>query len=74
TACKFTDCTHNQEPGCAILAAVESGRLDKSRYLNYLKLKKEADYYAMTKLEKSRKDYKFGKMVHKAMKYKKSNL
>ncbi|NQU16903.1 MAG: ribosome small subunit-dependent GTPase A [Candidatus Saganbacteria bacterium] len=74
TACKFTDCTHNQEPGCAILAAVESGELDKNRYLNYLKLKKEADYYAMTKLEKRHKDRQFGKMVHGVMKYKKRNL
>lgn len=71
--CKFTDCTHRQEPGCAVIAAVESQELDNGRYLNYLKLKKEADFYAMTKLEKERKDYKFGKMVHKATKHKKKN-
>ncbi len=72
-ACKFSDCTHKHEAGCAILAAVESGEIDKSKYLNYLKLKKESDYYAMTKLEKRRKDRAFGKMVHKVMEHKKKN-
>ncbi|MFC1571834.1 ribosome small subunit-dependent GTPase A [Candidatus Margulisiibacteriota bacterium] len=72
-ACKFTDCTHAHESGCAVLAAVESGGVDKSKYLNYLKIKKEADFYAMTKLDKRRKDRAFGKMVHKFMKHKKEN-
>ncbi len=71
--CKFADCTHSHELGCAVMAAVESGKLDKGRYSNCLKLKKESDYYAMTKLEKRHKDRQFGKMVHKAMKHKKKN-
>ncbi len=72
-ACKFADCTHSHESNCAVLAAVESGKLDKGRYSNYLKLKKESDYYAMTKLEKRHKDRQFGKMVYKVMKHKKQN-
>lgn len=69
--CKFADCTHRHEPGCAVLAAIESGDLDKSKYENYLKLKKESDYYAMSALEKRRKDRSFGRMVKKVMKFKK---
>jgi len=69
-ACKFTDCTHSHESSCAVLAAVEARELDKNKYLNYLKLKKESDYNARTKLEKRRKDRKFGKMVHKVKKHK----
>ncbi|WP_419873028.1 ribosome small subunit-dependent GTPase A [Candidatus Pristimantibacillus sp. PTI5] len=34
--CKFRGCTHVQEPGCAVLAAVESGEIEKSRHEHYL--------------------------------------
>jgi ribosome biogenesis GTPase / thiamine phosphate phosphatase len=42
--CKFSDCTHTSEPGCAICRAIESGELDMRRFENYKKLKKEARY------------------------------
>ncbi|MFI3213644.1 MAG: ribosome small subunit-dependent GTPase A [Eubacteriales bacterium] len=42
--CKFHDCTHTNEPDCAILAAIASGRLDERRFANYQKLKVEARY------------------------------
>lgn len=42
--CRFRDCTHKAEPGCAVRAAVESGALDENRLESYLKLKKEARY------------------------------
>jgi len=61
--CKFVDCTHDHEPGCAVLAALESGELSKDKYDNYLKLKKEADHYAMSSQEKRQKDRSFGRMV-----------
>ena len=61
--CKFADCTHVQEPGCQVLAAVDSGRLDREKYSNYLNLKKEANYYEMTELEKREKDRQFGKFI-----------
>ncbi len=44
TACKFTDCTHKGEPGCAVQAAVESGDLDERRLASYLKLAKSRTY------------------------------
>lgn len=40
--CRFSDCTHNIEPGCAIKAAIECGELDVSRWESYRKLKEEA--------------------------------
>ncbi|MBU1027379.1 MAG: ribosome small subunit-dependent GTPase A, partial [Candidatus Margulisbacteria bacterium] len=52
--CKFFDCTHDHEPGCAVLAALETGELSQEKYDNYIKLKKEADHYAMSSLEKRR--------------------
>ncbi|MFC1552657.1 ribosome small subunit-dependent GTPase A [Candidatus Latescibacterota bacterium] len=42
--CRFRDCTHTDEPGCAVLDAVESGDIERKRYENYLKLMKEAEY------------------------------
>ena len=66
--CKYVDCTHIHEPGCAVLSAIKSGRLDEDRYNNYLGLKKEAEYYEMTELEKKKKNSKFGKFVRKAKK------
>jgi len=64
--CKYNDCTHVHEPGCKIVDAVKSGKLDKEKYLNYVNLKKEAEHYKMTKTEKREKDRKFGKFIKKA--------
>lgn len=61
--CKYVDCTHIQEPGCEVLSALKSGKLDESKYSNYISLKKEAEYYKMTKLEKREKDRQFGKFI-----------
>lgn len=41
TRCRFGDCGHVNEPGCAIQAALESGELDGARFSNYIKLQKE---------------------------------
>jgi len=40
-ACRFRDCRHRQEPGCAVKAAVEAGTLDTARYDNFVKLQDE---------------------------------
>jgi ribosome biogenesis GTPase / thiamine phosphate phosphatase len=42
--CRFGDCAHQGEPGCAVRQAVEQGRLDADRLLSYEKLKKELRY------------------------------
>ncbi|MDD7795464.1 ribosome small subunit-dependent GTPase A [Clostridium sp. 'White wine YQ'] len=42
--CKFRDCSHQSEPGCAVKDALETGELSKDRWNNYLKLKKEAEF------------------------------
>lgn len=42
--CRFSDCRHKSEPGCAIKAAIESGELSVSRWESYLTLKHEAKY------------------------------
>lgn len=45
-ACKYGDCTHTSEPGCAVLKALADGTLDAARLASYRKLKIENDYVA----------------------------
>ncbi len=70
--CRFNDCTHVEEKGCAVVDAVERGVLSADRYQNYIKMNKESDYHEMSYLEKRRKDKQFGKHVKTVMKHKKS--
>lgn len=42
--CKFRDCRHQSEPGCAVRAALESGELSQERWNSYRQLKKEAKF------------------------------
>ena len=69
--CKFKDCSHVHEKGCAVLAALEAGQLPAHRYENFIKMNKEAAFNEMSYLEKKNKDKKFGKMVKSVMKEKK---
>ena len=42
--CKFSDCTHTNEPGCKIHEAIENGELSEERFEKYLSLKRESEY------------------------------
>lgn len=44
--CRFRNCQHEQEPGCAVQAAISMGQLDSSRLQNYQKLQRELQYMA----------------------------
>ncbi len=69
--CRYNDCSHTQEQGCSILAALKDGTISQERYQNFIKLNKESAFYEMSYLEKKRKDKKFGKFVKSVMKEKK---
>ncbi|MDD2466376.1 MAG: ribosome small subunit-dependent GTPase A [Desulfobulbus sp.] len=56
--CRFSDCGHSNEPGCAVLQAVKDGALQQEHYQNYLKLKTESAAHEMASLEKRRKSKK----------------
>ena len=66
--CRFPNCTHTQEPGCAVLTALKNGDLSEERYQSYLKLKKETEYHDLTYVEKRKKDRAFGRFVKSALK------
>lgn len=46
--CRFDNCTHGTEPGCAVRQALETGRLEERRWTNYQKLKREARYHGLS--------------------------
>lgn len=61
--CRFANCTHTDEPGCAVLDAVENNELSEDRYQSYLKLRKENEYHDMSHVEKRKKDRDFGRFI-----------
>jgi len=66
--CRYVNCSHEQESGCAVRAAIENGELDEERYASYIKLKKESEYYEMSYLDKRKKDKAFGRFIKVAKK------
>ena len=69
-SCKFNNCTHVNEKGCAILSAISQGELSEKRYQNYLKMKNETAFNDMSYFEKRQKDKNFGKMIKSVIKSK----
>jgi ribosome biogenesis GTPase len=53
--CRFVDCRHESEPGCAVRAAAGDGRLDVRRLESYLKLRREVRFTELKKDEKARR-------------------
>ena len=68
--CRYSDCTHNGEPGCAVRRALEDGTLDRARWNSYLKLKTENEYAADSTgyLEAKRAKFKDIARINKANK------
>jgi ribosome biogenesis GTPase len=67
--CGFANCTHTQEPGCALLTAIGNGALREDRYQSYMKLMKESEYNELSYVEKRKKDKKFGQFIKTALKH-----
>ncbi len=59
--CRFGDCTHETEPGCAVLAAIEAGDLDAARLRRYLKLQSEDRRNSESLAERRARDKSLGK-------------
>lgn len=71
-ACRFGDCGHQSEPGCAVLAAIERGDLDPNRLKRYRKLIAENARNRASLAERRSRDRAFGKMVKGIIKKKRS--
>ena len=68
--CRYPDCTHRGEEGCAVVEAVEKGELDPAAYENYLKMARERDFFESSSAERRKKEKLFGKILKN---YKKGN-
>ena len=66
--CRYADCSHTLEPGCAVLNAITSRDLSEERYFSYIKLKKESEHHEMSYVDKRKKDKAFGLYIKSAMK------
>lgn len=66
--CRYPNCGHTREPGCAVRAAITSGVLNEDRYSSYMKLKKESEYHELSYLDKRKKDRAFGRFIKSAKK------
>ncbi|WP_299220544.1 ribosome small subunit-dependent GTPase A [uncultured Aquimarina sp.] len=71
--CKFSDCTHKNEKGCAVLAAIENQELDSDSYTNFIKMEKERTHFESDAKERKKKDKDFGKMIKNVKKQRRNN-
>jgi ribosome biogenesis GTPase len=66
--CRYANCRHEHEPGCAVRASIEKGALSEDRYASYIKLKKESEHYERSYQDKRKKDKAFGRLKKSAKK------
>ncbi len=71
--CRFKDCTHIHEKGCAILAAVESGEINEDSYANFRKMEKEKKHFQSDAIERKKRDKDLGKVIRNFQKQRKNN-
>jgi len=71
--CRFRDCTHQTEPGCAIRLAAAEGRLDEERLARWDKLKREDRFTSATAAEARERHRRFGRQVRKSLTVKARN-
>lgn len=70
--CRFGDCQHDSEPGCAVKNAIENGELEARRLSNYRKLMREQAFNSASLAEKRARDKNFGKMIKSVLSEKNS--
>jgi len=71
--CRFNDCKHINESGCAVIEALNNGYIDRDSYENYLKMHKEQERFQTTVVERRRKEKVFGKLLKNYLKDKDKN-
>ena len=71
--CKYKDCSHTNEIGCAVLLAIENEELDSHSYANFIKMEKEKLHFESDSIARKKKDKEFGKMVKNVKKQRRHN-
>jgi ribosome biogenesis GTPase / thiamine phosphate phosphatase len=72
-SCKFPDCTHTKESGCAVIEAIDRQILTMESLENFKKIQREQQRFQTSLFEKRKKDREFGKLCKSIMKEKKKN-
>ena len=70
--CRFSNCQHDNEPGCAVQHAISRGELSARRLSSYQKLMREQQFNSATLAEKRARDKRFGKMIKTVLAEKKT--
>jgi ribosome biogenesis GTPase len=71
--CRYADCTHTNEAGCSVLAAVECGEISEAEYENYQRMEREKAFFNSSLAERRRKEKEFGKVMKNYKKDKRKN-
>jgi ribosome biogenesis GTPase / thiamine phosphate phosphatase len=71
--CRFPDCTHTKETGCAVLEALGKEIIDIDSLENFKKIQREQQRFKTTIAEKHKKDMEFGRLIKSVVKEKKKN-
>lgn len=71
--CRYKDCTHIHEEGCAVLEAVEKGEIDEDAYANFRKMEKEKMHFESDASERKKKDKDLGKVIKNFQKQRRNN-
>lgn len=61
--CRFRNCTHSNEPGCAVLKSLERGEIDAEHFNNFIKMRRESEHHLSSYVEKRKKDRAFGRFI-----------
>jgi ribosome biogenesis GTPase len=69
--CKFSDCTHTNEPGCAVRQAIQEGKIDEQTLINYKKLEREVERFSSSVADKRKKDKQTGRLYKQILKERK---
>lgn len=71
--CRFTDCRHGTEPGCAVKQAMEHGALTQRRYDNYMKLRRENEFNNASIAELRARDRDLSRHIRQVLAWKKDH-
>lgn len=72
-SCRFNDCTHQHETGCAILEALENGDIESEAYANFQKMAKEKAHFESDAIARKRKEKNWGKIIKDVKKQRKKD-
>jgi len=66
--CKFSDCTHTNEPSCAVRQAIQEGKIDEPTLINYKKLEREVERFSSSEADKRKRDKQTGRLYKQILK------